>query len=142
MSSINPYVRFDGNCREAFELYQRVFKSEYISNGTFKDLPPEYAVDEKHHHLMMHVTLPIGDGTFLFGSDTSEAFGPPPEAGNNFSLSVTIDTEEEARRIFDELSEGGNVQMPMAPTFWGSLFGTLTDRFGINWMISYELPKD
>ncbi len=142
MSEINPYIRFDGNCRQAFEFYSQVFKTAYQNFGTFKELPPEYAVDEKHHHLIMHATLPIGDSTVLFGSDTSEEFGPPPTAGNNFSLSVSMDTEEEARRVFSELSEGGHVEMPMAPAFWGSLFGTLTDRFGIHWMVGYDYPQE
>ena len=140
MPAINPYLRFNGNCRQAIEFYKNIFRTEPVYTGTFKDLPPEYAVDEAYHHLVMHVTLPIGEGTVLFASDTSEAFGPAPTVGDNFSLSIKVDSVEEADRVFKALADGGQVQMPLSDTFWGSYFGTLVDQFGIHWMVGYDFP--
>jgi PhnB protein len=142
MPAINPYIRFNGNCRQAMEFYRSIFNTELLYAGTFEDLPPEYGVGEEHHHLIMHASLPIGEGTVLFASDTSDAFGPAPTVGDNFSLSVKVDSVEEADKVFAALSEGGQVQMPMMDTFWGSYFGTLVDQFGIHWMVGYDHPQE
>ena len=139
MASINTYLRFDGTCEEAFEFYRSILGGEFLTKSYFSEMPPEYPVADHEKTRVMHMTLPVGEHHMLFGSGTSESFGGAPVVGDNFSISYTADTEDKARRIFDELSEGGAVVMPMDKTFWNSLFGMLTDKFGISWMVSFEL---
>ena len=139
--SLNTYLFFDGNCREAFELYRSVFGGEYQILQTFGDGPPDMNVAEEEKDLVMHVSLPVGAGV-LMGSDSASAFGPPPVQGTNFAISIDADSKEHCDEIFAKLSEGGAVTMPMQETFWGAYFGSWTDRFGVGWMISYQLPQE
>ena len=139
--SLNTYLFFDGNCREAFEFYRSVFGGEFSVIQTFGDGPPDMGVPEAEKDRIMHVSLPIGSGV-LMGSDSSSAFGPPPVEGSNFSLSVEGNSREHCDEVFAKLSVGGTVKMPMQDTFWGAYFGNWTDRYGIGWMINYELPRD
>jgi PhnB protein len=141
MNNINIYLMFNGNCREAFEFYKNAFGGDFSSVSTFGDMPPQENVPPLPDHekdKIMHMSLPIGKDTELMGSDTSEAMGKPPVVGNNFSISVSTQDKLEAEETFNQLSEGGNVTMPMEKTFWSPYFGMLTDKFGINWMISVE----
>ncbi|MDN5203638.1 VOC family protein [Fulvivirgaceae bacterium BMA10] len=144
MTTINPYLTFNGTCEEAFNFYKSVFGGEFQYVGRFKDMPenPEYAVPESDKEKIMHISLPISQETVLMGSDSSEAFGKVSVEGNNFSISINTDTVDETTRIFNGLSEGGKVTMPLNKTFWGAFFGMFTDRFGIHWMISCELKED
>ena len=139
--SLNTYLFFDGNCREAFEFYRSVFGGEFSVVQTFGDGPPDMGVPEAEKDRIMHVSLPIGTSV-LMGSDTSSAFGPPSVQGTNFSLSVDAESREHCDEVFAKLSEGGEVKMPMGDTFWGAYFGTWTDRFGVGWMISYDEPRE
>ncbi len=143
MTTINSYLTFNGTCEEAFNFYKSVFGGDFLSVSKFKDMPPspDYPIPEADKDKIMHVSLPISKETILMGSDTSEAFGEDIIQGNNFSLSVNTDTVEEVDQIFNALSQGGKVKMPASKTFWGAYFGTLTDRYGINWMVSCELPE-
>lgn len=144
MASINPYLTFNGTCEAAFNFYRSVFGGEFPFVGRFKDMPPMEGgkqVPEEEGEKIMHMSLPIGEGTVLMGSDSSEAFGHATIQGNNFTISVNTGSEAEADRIFNGLSEGGNVVMPMGKTFWGSYFGMFTDKFGIQWMVSFEYGK-
>jgi len=143
-NSINPYLTFDGNCEEAFNLYKSVFGGNFPYVGRFKDMPPVdgKAVPAKEGEKIMHMSLPIGDGSVLMGSDSSEAFGHVTVIGNNFSISLNAFSEKEADRIYKGLSAGGKATMPMSKTFWGSYFGMLTDKFGIHWMVSVEEKKN
>ena len=140
MTILNPYLVFKGNCEEAFNFYRSVFNVNFRYIGRYKDMPqPDRqnfapGADEK----IMHVSLPISGETILMGCDIIETVGQPIVEGNNFSLSVTTDSQEEADRLFDGLSAGGQVKMPMTQTFWGAYFGTFTDKFGINWTLSFE----
>ena len=139
MARINPYITFNGNCEEAFLFYKSVFGGEFVFMGRFSEMPGEYSVPEQDKNLVMHVSLPIGNGeTILQGSDTSASTGGLTTPGTNFSISIGADTQAEAEDLFAGLSAGGNVTMPLANTFWGSYFGTLTDRFGIQWMVSFD----
>ena len=140
MPTINPYLTFDGTCEEAFGFYKKVFDSEFQFIGRYKDVP---AADRQNFPLendekIMHVSLPISQETILMGCDSTEAFGKTIKVGNNISLSVNAETKGKADEIFNALSSGGQIQMPMNETFWGSYFGVLTDKFGIQWMISTE----
>lgn len=144
MTTVNVYLNFNGNCEEAFDFYKSVFGGEYTYKGRFGDIPPQDGsppVSENTKNLIMHVSLPISKETILMGSDTSEEFsqGETFVLGNNFSISINADSKEDADRLFNELSKGGKVSMPMSNTFWNSYFGMFTDKFGINWMVNFDL---
>ena len=132
------YLTFNRNCREAFEFYRTVFGGEFTGIHTFSDGPPEMSVSEDERDLIMHVSLPIGSNV-LMGSDTS-SHAPPLIVGNNFSVSVSPDSREEADRLFAKLSEGGATVMPMVDAFWGSYFGMCVDKFGVTWQINFGYP--
>ena len=138
--SLETYLFFDGNCREVFEFYRSVFGGEFLVLQTFRDGPPDMDVPEAELDRIMHVSLPIGSSV-LMGSDSCSAFGPPPVVGSNFGISIAGESREHCDEVFARLSEGGTVKMPMQETFWGAWFGSWTDRFGVSWMINYELPK-
>lgn len=144
MTTINPYLTFSGNCMEAFEFYKSVFGGEFPYVGKFKDMPenPAYPISEEDKEKIMHISLPISEETVLMGSDSSEAFGKATVPGNNFSISINSKTKEETERLFNGLSEGGQVTMPLNETFWGSYFGMFTDKFGIQWMVNCELNQN
>jgi PhnB protein len=139
MATTNIYLNFNGNCEEAFNFYQSVFGVEFSYLGRFAEMPEseEFKVPEADKNKIMHVGLPIGNSV-LMGSDCGGEQSKHFLAGNNFSVSVTADSKEEADRLFKGLSEGGLVTMPLGNTFWGDYFGMFTDKFGINWMISFN----
>lgn len=139
MKSINPYLVFDGNCEAAFNFYKQVFGSKEMFISKFSEIPGDEGkkVSETDKNKIMHVSLPMGK-SILMGSDAGEGYSGKINSGNNFSISIDTDSKEEADRIFKELSEGGVVLMNMNDTFWGAYFGMLTDKFGINWMVSYS----
>lgn len=140
MVKINPYLNFGGNCFEAFEFYKSIFGGEFPYVGRFSDMPPQEGMPElsqEDSQKIMHISLPVGQD-MLMGSDTGGEWAPPLATGNNVHLSISTDSREEADRIFNALAEGGKITMPLADTFWGDYFGMLTDRFGINWMMSYN----
>lgn len=142
MASVNPYLTFNGNCEAAFDFYKSVFGGEYAPLVRFKDMPAgEHPMPDNAANLLAHVALPISKETVLMGSDTLEGFGPPTVAGNNFSISVNTGSEAEADKLFNGLSAGGHIVMPIGRSPWGSYFGMFTDKFGINWMVSFELEK-
>lgn len=143
MASINPYLTFLGNCEEAFDHYKSVFGGEFTYVGRFSEMPdsPEnegHSMPEEDKNKIMHISLPIGDGSILMGSDTGGEWASKTKIGNNISISITATSKEEADRLFAGLSDNGNVTMPMAATFWGDYFGMCIDRFGINWMVSFN----
>ena len=145
MTTVNVYLTFDGNCLEAFEFYKTVFGGEFPYIGRFKEMPPSEdgpTLSEEDGEKIMHISLPISKETILMGSDVAGEWAAGFKKGNNFSISVNTDSKEEADRLFNELSLGGNVLMPMSSTFWGDYFGTFSDKFGINWMVSFpENPQ-
>lgn len=138
---LNPYLNFDGQCEAAFNLYKKVFGGEFAGQGVmrFGDMPPseEFPVSDEVKNRVMHVSLPVG-GETLMGSDTMPGMGSPFQKGVNAYVSIHPDSREEADRIFNELSEGGTIEMPMADMFWGDYYGSLIDRFGTPWMINYN----
>lgn len=140
MTTVNVYLTFKGNCEEAFNFYKSVLRGEFQYVGRFGDMPPQEGMQmsESDKNKIMHISLPVSKETILMGSDTGGEWAPDFREGNNFSISVNTDSTQEADRIFKGLSEGGNITMPIADTFWGSYFGMLTDKFGINWMVSFE----
>jgi PhnB protein len=137
MKAINPYLNFSGNCEEAFNFYRSVFGGEFSAQMRFKEVPAEAQMDASEGEKIMHIALPIGQGSVLMGSDSPAAMGPTT-TGNNSSISISTESEAEATRVFNGLSAGGQVTMPLEKAFWGSYFGMLTDKFGIQWMVSYD----
>ena len=135
--SLNVYLHFNGTCKEAFEFYRSIFGGDFDMISTFGEAPPDFTVPEDERENIMHVSYQMGNMT-LMGSDTPSTFGPPTAMGNNFSLSYMTGSREETDEVFAKLSEGGNVTMPLGDMFWGSYFGSCTDKFGVNWMLNYD----
>lgn len=143
MPQVNPYLTFPGKCEEAFNFYKSVFGGEFQYIGRFKDMPDSDKMPEAAKELIMHVSLPISKETILMGSDSSEAFGQVTTIGNNISISINAESQDEATRLFNGLSAGGKVTMPLELTFWGAYFGMFIDKFGINWMVNHDTaPKE
>ena len=143
MATVSTYLTFNGNCEEAFNFYKSVLGGEFTYIGRFGEMPPQEGMppmDEADRNKIMHVGLPIGS-TVLMGSDTGGDWASSFIQGNNFSVSVNAENKTEADRLFNGLSAGGQVTMQMADTFWGSYFGMFTDKFGINWMVSFETQQ-
>lgn len=135
MAKLNPYLNFDGTCEEAFRFYKIVFGGEFLGDiHKMKDIPG-MEIPEEAKNRIMHVALPVGND-LLMGSDVFP--GQPFVQGNNNYISLFPESREEADRLFGALSEGGEVEMPMADQFWGDYFGSLKDKFGICWMINYN----
>lgn len=141
MTTVNIYLTFNGNCEEAFNFYKSIFGGEFPYIGRYKDMPPDEhgkVSSAEDAEKIMHVSLPISKETVLMGSDTGGEWASSYTQGNNFSLSIKADSKEDADRLFRGLSAGGVVTMPMNKTFWGEYFGMFTDKFGINWMVSFN----
>jgi len=141
MTTINVYLNFNGNCEEAFVFYKSVLGGEFSYLGRFKDMPPQEgmpALSEEMKNQILHVSLPISKETILMGSDTGGEWAPAFIVGNNFSISVSPDSKAEADRIFEGLSAGGQITMPIGMAFWGDYFGSFTDKFGVNWMVMVD----
>ena len=136
MAAVNAYLSFSGNCEEAFEFYKSNFGGEYAMVSRFGDMDCGMPLGEGEGAKIMHVALPIG-GTVLMGSDVPDAMGPVT-TGNSQSLAIGVESEEEARRLYDGLSAGGTQTMPMSNAPWGALFGMLTDKYGFTWMINFD----
>ena len=139
MATINSYLNFNGNTEEAFNFYKSVFGGEFVTLQRFKDTPDANKMPADELEKIMHVALPIGNnvlmGTDVPGSMTAVAFG------TNSSISVDADSEGEGNKLFNTLSSGGKVSMPFEKMFWGAFFGMLTDKFGVQWMVSYDPNK-
>ena len=137
--TLNPYLDFDGNCREAFEFYRSVFGGEFMIFQTFADGPPGDMppMSDEVKRQVMHVSLPVGD-SILMGSDSAPWAEGTPVAGSNFSIAFNPESREHADEVFARLSEGGEVSMPLADMFWGAYFGSCMDRFGIAWQVNYQ----
>ena len=144
-SRVSSYLNFDGKTEEAFLFYRQVFKTEFLGKGIerFGDIPAEPGnppVAEGIKKMVLHVELPILGGHILMGTDAPKEMGFTLSKGNNMHLCLEPETREEADRLFNELSAGGNVTMPMANMFFGAYFGEFSDQYGINWMINYQNP--
>lgn len=144
MATVNIYLTFNGNCEEAFNFYKSAFGGEFAHIGRFKDMPadPNRPLPAELADKIMHVSLPISAETVLMGSDAGGEWSSAYVQGNNFTISIGTKSKEEADRLFAELSAGGQIRMPLNTTFWGEYFGMFTDKFGIQWMVSFRTePK-
>jgi PhnB protein len=138
MATLNPYLNFPGNTEEAFNFYKSVFGGDFVMIQRFKDTPEAGKMPAEHLNKIMHIALPIGSNNILMATDAVDGFGEKFKEGNNIHLSLSTDSTAEADRIYKGLSAGGHAIMPMSKTFWGAYFGMLKDKFGIQWMISFD----
>ncbi len=140
MASINPHINFNGNAEEAFTFYKSVFGGEFAMVMRFKDMSsPGYSIPEHEANKIMHIALPIGKNV-LIGNDVPRVLGRVNENENRSKISVSAESKEEADRLFNGLSMGGSVEMPIGDSPWGTYFGMLRDKYGIEWMVDFA-PK-
>jgi PhnB protein len=137
MPKLNPYLNFNGNTEEAFNFYKSVFGGEFAAIMRFKDVPSEYKSAAHEDQKVMHIALPIPGGDMLMGSDVPDSMGKATP-GTNLQISISPSSEEEAKKIFNGLSAGGKVIMPLEKAFWGATFGMFIDKYGIQWMVNYD----
>jgi len=141
MTTINPYINFNGNAEEAFTFYKSVFGGEFGSILRFKDLASsEFPVPEDEADKIMRITLPIG-ATMLIANDVPKSMGSVSESENRSKISVLAESHAEADSIFAGLSEGGAIEMPMNDGPWGTYFGMLRDKYGIEWTVECAEQK-
>ena len=142
MALINPHINFNGNAEEAFTFYKSVFGGEFAKIIRFKDLAsPEFPIAEKEENKIMHIALPIGKSSMLMANDVPEIMGKTNENENRSKIMITAESKEEADKLFNGLSEGGKIEMPIADSPWGPYFGMFRDKYGIEWMVSFDAKK-
>ena len=141
MAQLNPYLNFKGSTEEAFNFYKSVFGGEFSSLIRFGEHPGCDGMPAEDKNKIMHMSLPIGRN-ILMGTDVGDSAPFLLREGNNISLTLSPGSRQEADQLFDSLSEGGDVLVPIADSSWGSYFGMVTDRFGIPWMIDYDLRNE
>lgn len=139
MLKVNIYLNFQGNTEAAFNFYKSVFGGEFTSVVRFKDVSMEgINLPEEDKDKIMHISLPLGNDLILMGTDALESLGQKLIFGNNFSISIHPESKEEADKLFYALAEGGKIEMPIADQFWGDYFGSVRDKFGVQWMVNYH----
>ena len=138
MPKLNPYLNFDSTTEKAFKFYQSVFGGEFVG-GVMKmgNAPGTENFSEEEKNRVMHIALPIGKD-LLMASDTMPSIGQTLTQGNGNYISIFPESREEADRIFNALSAGGEVEAPMEDQFWGDYFGSFKDKFGVYWMINFS----
>lgn len=138
MANINPHINFNGNAEEAFLFYKSVFGGEFSRIVRFKELAsPEIPVSEKEAEKIMHIALPIGN-SLLMANDVPEIMGRTNENENRSKIVISASSKEEADKLFNGLSAGGQIEMPIDDSPWGSYFGMFRDKYGIEWMVEYD----
>jgi len=139
---IHIYLNFTDKTEAAFRFYEKVLGGKLTDFHRFGGMPSDgsFELTPEQKNLVMHVALQMPDGQMIMGSDMLPGMGPARVEGNNYSISVHPDSRQEADRIFNALAEGGAITMPIADQFWGDYFGSVADRFGINWMVNYTDP--
>lgn len=138
MAQINPHINFNGNAEEAFTFYKSVFGGEFAMVMRFKDLASaDFPVDEKEANKIMHIALPIGPNV-LMGNDVPEIMGRTNENENRSKISISAASKDEANHLFNGLSAGGTIEMPIGDSPWGSYFGMFRDKYGIEWMVDFD----
>ena len=138
MATINPWINFNGNAEEAFAFYRSVFGGEFGKIVRFGDLAgPEFPIADNEKNKILRITLPIGKNTMLIANDVPEVMGRVSENENRSKIAVTAESKEEADKLFNGLSAGGSVEMPMADGPWG-YFSMFRDKYGIEWTIEFS----
>lgn len=138
MAQINPHINFNGNAEEAFTFYKSVFGGEFVKIIRFKDISgPEFPVSDKEADKIMHISLPVVKN-YLLANDVPEIMGRTNENENRSKISVSAESNEEAFRLFNGLSAGGQVEVPIEESPGGSCFGMFRDKYGIEWMVGFD----
>ena len=140
MAVINPHINFNGNAEEAFNFYRSIFGGEFSKVIRFKELGNPN-IPEKEGNKIMHIALPIGTTNMLMANDVPEFMGRTNENENRSKIAISADSKEEADKLFNGLSAGGTVEMPIADSPWGSYFGMFRDKYGIEWMVDFAQKK-
>jgi PhnB protein len=139
MKAINPWINFNGNAEEAFNFYKSVFGGEFAKVIRFKDLASaEFPVSENEADKIMHISLPIGKNNVLIANDVPEIMGLTNENENRSKIAVHAESREEADKVFNELSAGGDIEGPIGDSPWGSYGGMLRDKYGIEWIVEFD----
>lgn len=139
MAQINPYIHFNGNAEEAFTFYKSVFGGEFARLVRFKEFSnPEQQFSENESNKIMHIALPIGKSNVFMASDVPEILGQVNENENRSKISISAESKEEADKLFNGLSAGGKIEFPIDNSPWGSYFGMLRDKYGIEWMVDFD----
>jgi PhnB protein len=138
MAVINPHINFNGNAEEAFNFYKSVFGGEFSKIIRFKEISsPEYPIPVKEENKLMHIALPIGSNV-LMANDILEIMGKVSENENRSKISISAENKEEAYKLFNGLSAGGQIEIPMGENPGGSYFGMFRDKYGIEWMVKFD----
>ncbi|HEX7028616.1 MAG TPA: VOC family protein [Gammaproteobacteria bacterium] len=136
MKTVNPYLYFNGNTKEAFDFYQSVFGGDFVAVLRYRDFDNNaMGVPEAELEKIAHIALPLGENSMLMGTDALDSQGV--SAGNNFHIALEPESAQEADKVFDALSAGGKVNMPLQQTEWAEKHGQCVDRFGIQWIVDY-----
>src|SRR5688572_3320952 len=133
MIGVQPYIAFNGNAREAIDFYKQALGAEEIFSQTYGESP---MAEMGPADAIMHATIKIGESHIMVCDDMRSG----AQAGGNVSLAIGLNEPDKAQRYFDNLSQGGEVAMPLEKTFWAEAFGMLTDRFGVKWMVNCDAP--
>lgn len=142
MTTINPWINFNGNAEEAFIFYKSVFGGEFTSIVRMKDLASaDFTVADADSEKIMRIALPIGKNNMLIANDVPDFMGKVNKNENRSKISISTESKEEAERIFNGLSVGGSIEMPMGDSPWGTYFGMFRDKYGIEWVVEYSPVK-
>jgi PhnB protein len=141
MARVSTYLNFPRHTEEAFNFYKSVFGGEFGRGGIarFGDIPPQEGMPplpEADKNLVVHIELPIVGGHVLMGTDAPESMGFKVDFGNNVHINLEPDSREESKKIFEALSKGGKITMDLQDMFWGAYFGSVTDKYGVQWMVN------
>ena len=140
MATINPYINFNGNAEEAFTFYKSVFGGKFTKLVRFKELSSaEHPIAENEANKIMHIALPIGKHNVLLANDVPSFMGRVNENENRSKISIKAESRDEADKLFRGLSAGGSVEFPIGDSPWGSYFGAFRDKYGIEWMVDFNL---
>lgn len=138
MKAANPYINLKGNTEEAFNFYKSVFGGEFLGVVRFRDFPDNsMGVGESDLDKIAHIALPLGPHNVLMGTDAIDSMPKEFVQGNAFSITLEPETAEEAEQLFNGLSAGGDVEMPLTKTEWAEKYGSFSDKFGVQWMVNY-----
>lgn len=138
MKSVHIYLNFPGNTEEAFNFYRSVFGGEFVMIMRYGEMEGSDNMPEDVKNKITHISLPMTPEMILMGTDAIDGFGSPLKQGNDTHIMIATESRAEADKLFNSLSEGGNVEMPIQDMFWGAYYGSFTDKFGANWMISFD----
>jgi PhnB protein len=139
MISINPYLNFMGNTEDAMIFYKAIFGADFTTFQRFNDSPGHEKMPKDEQTMIMHASLPMGKTNTLMATDALKSMGMELTMGNNFYICVNTESEKETETFFNGLAEGGKIEMPLNKTFWGAYCGMCRDKFGIQWMITFDL---